>query len=70
MQETPSSSAFGALFFGAHRELLDVASVLGSVCDCAAWASAQIAEAIEADGRPLDEWTVAELVALVRSFDR
>lgn len=49
-----------------ERELLDASQEIGGICESAAWFTSFLADEIEASGKPVGDFTVAELSALYR----
>ena len=49
-----------------ERELLDASLAIGNIFESAAWFSAILASHIEDSGKPVGDYTVAELIALDR----
>lgn len=49
-----------------ERELLDASQAIGGICESASWFTAILASHIEANGKPVGDYTVAELMALHR----
>lgn len=49
-----------------ERELLEAAHEIGLIADSASWFTAILANEIEVRGKPLADFTIAELLALYR----